>query len=352
MPRGSVTSSSLVENSGGAQQRDQLVRSVDQSLEAVEDILSTVLDISRFDAGAVKPELQFFPLCKTSSHRWRKQFAPMAAQKNLKPHHSCQALIVVRSDRKLLRRILQNLISNAIKYTPRGRVLVGGKRVGSNVQLRVYDTGLGIPESQRKTIFQEFERLGRDKGVEPGLGLGLSIVERMSRVLKHPLKLTSVVNKGSVFCVTVPVGKGVDLPTATVSSIVQSTATPLRGIRVLAVDNETAIVEGLTALLSGWGVEVVTATSAAEAIERGSTGTRFDAILADYHIHREDGIELVKALRHQMGRIVPAMLITADRSVRVRELAEANDIVHLKKPVKPAALRAALSQLAVRKAAE
>ena len=234
--------SSLVESAGNTAQ-GKLVRNVDQSLEAVEDILSTVLDISRFDAGAVKPEYSVFHLQDILTPLAR-EFAPMAAQKGLKLA-ILPSSVVVKSDRKLLRRILQNLISNAIKYTRAGRVLVGVRRRGSHIQLQVLDTGLGIPESQQKIIFQEFERLGRDKGAAPGLGLGLSIVERMSRLLKHPLKLTSEIDKGTVFSVTVPVGKGI-VPQAVpeVDVNIQSTSA-LSGMRVLAVDNEEAIVDGL-----------------------------------------------------------------------------------------------------------
>ncbi len=340
--------SSLVESADGSK-NDQLVRNVDQSLEAVEDILSTVLDISRFDAGAVKPELGLFHVQDILTPL-AQEFAPLAKQKGL-DLRILPSRIIVNSDRKLLRRILQNLISNAIKYTPKGRVVVGCKRSGNSVQLRVYDTGLGIAEAQQKTIFLEFERLGQDKGAAPGLGLGLSIVERMCSVLRHPLKLNSRPNEGTMFAVTVPIGKGEVVALKDEQPNVQRSSV-LNGLRVLAIDNEIAIVDGLKALLSGWGVDVVTATSSLEALRELKKSPRIDAILADYHINDEDGIELVATLRRKLKRDIPAILITADRSVRVRDLAEKHGLVHLRKPVKPAALRAALSQMTVRKAAE
>jgi signal transduction histidine kinase/ActR/RegA family two-component response regulator len=340
--------SSLVESTDG-KKNDQLIRNVDQSLEAVEDILATVLDISRFDAGAVKPELSLFHLQDILTPL-AQEFAPLAKQKNL-DLKILPSRAIVRSDRKLLRRVLQNLISNAIKYTPKGRVLVGCRKSGPLLHIKIYDTGLGIPEAQNKTVFLEFERLGRDKNETPGLGLGLSIVERMCAVLRHPLSFSSQVDKGTVFSVAVPLGQGDVLALQPAEQNIQHNSV-LKGLRILAVDNEVAIVEGLRALLSGWGVEVVSATSSAEALHAIKASPTFDAVLADYHINDEDGIELVAALRLAVGEHVPAILITADRSVRVRDLAVSQGMIYMRKPVKPAALRAALSQVTLRKAAE
>jgi Na+/proline symporter/signal transduction histidine kinase len=341
--------STLVENEGKPGQA-QLVRNVDQSLEAVEDILSTILDISRFDAGAAKPEVSSFRVQDILTPL-QQEFHALAKKKNL-DFRVLKSSAVVMSDRKLLRRILQNLISNAIKYTPKGRVLVGCKRVGQTVHLRVYDTGLGIAEHEQKTIFLEFERLGRDKDAEPGLGLGLSIVDRMCRVLNHEIKLRSRVDHGTVFDVAVPLGLGAVEHVQHYASGKTYKTSALSGLKVLVIDNEPAIVDGLAALLSGWGMYVVTAISADDAKSKLKNHTDCDAILADYHIHREDGLALVKALRFETGRDVPALLITADRSSRVRNLAAADGVLYLRKPVKPAALRAALSQFAVRRAAE
>lgn len=336
--------STLVENRNPDGQ-NQLVRNVDQSLEAVEDILSTILDISQFDAGAVKPEITAFRLQDIFTPLER-EFRAMAANKGL-DFRILPSTAVLQSDRKLMRRILQNLISNAIKYTPKGRVLVGCKRMGAQMRLMVCDTGLGIPEDQRSIIFHEFERLGRDKGAAPGLGLGLSIVERMCRVLGHPLQLSSVIEKGTVFSVTVPVASGVanEVNHDTSSNIHSSKL--LHGLKVLAIDNEPAIVDGLSHLLSGWGIDVITATSTSETMEQCIIHDGIDGILVDYHIHRDDGIELVRTIRRTIGRNIPAMLITADHSVSVRNLAAAQGILYLRKPVKPAALRAALQQMVV-----
>ncbi|MBK8770508.1 MAG: PAS-domain containing protein [Rhizobiales bacterium] len=342
--------STLVEGQAATPDKT-IVRNVDAALEAVEDILSTVLDISRLDAGAIKPEVESFPVQELFDTLAR-EFDRLASDKHLSLRF-VHTTAVVKSDRKLLRRVLQNLVSNAIKYTPKGRVLVGVRRKGSGFQIAVHDTGLGIPSEQLRVVFREFERLGRDKHNEPGLGLGLSIVDRLCKVLRHPITLTSQVNTGSAFMVLVPGGReAVAREAAAVAPPVIHQ--PLAGLRVLAVDNETSIVEGLSALLANWNVTVIPATSAAEAVEQMERhGAEIDAVLADYHIHREDGIALVQALRRRAKRHIPAILITADRSKRVQDDAQAASIHYLRKPVKPASLRASLSQIALsREAAE
>ena len=340
--------STLVEGAGAAHDKT-IVRNVDAALEAVEDILSTVLDISRIDAGAIKPEIESFPVQELFDTLAR-EFERQANDKNLALRF-IHTSAIVKSDRKLLRRVLQNLVSNAIKYTTRGRVLVGVMRKGSGYQIAVMDTGLGIPSEQLRIVFREFERLNRDKHNEPGLGLGLSIVDRLCKVLRHPITLASEVGKGSAFALTVPGGREAVVREA-VPTAMPAALQPLAGLRVLAVDNETSIVEGLTALLQNWNVSVIPATSAAEAVEQlQAHGNTIDAILADYHIHREDGIALIQALRKRADRHIPAILITADRSKKVQDEALAAGIQYLRKPVKPASLRASLSQIAVSRAA-
>ncbi len=334
--------SSLVERETG-QQNAELVRNVDASLEAVEDILSTVLDISRLDAGAMKPELSAFRL-QDIFEALAREFAPLAKDKNLKLL-ILKTAAVVYSDKRLLRRILQNLLSNAIKYTPRGRVLMGVKRLGSALAVQVHDTGYGIAPEQHKLIFREFERLGQDKGLEQGLGLGLSIVERMGKVLRHPIGVRSKLNYGSVFSVQLPIAKGPHLPLI-VEQDVTNPSLQLSGLRVLVIDNERTIVEGMRALLAGWGITIDAALSAAEAMGYLSQDSKhWDLIFADYHIDHEDGILLVQKMRQSMQSDIPAILITADRSKAVQDLAAAANVSYLRKPVRPAALRAMLMQL-------
>ena len=321
----------------------EYIRNVDASLEAVDDIITTLLDISKLDAGAVKPDLQVFALQELFD-ALEREFTPLASEKGLKLD-IVKTRALVRSDRKLTRRILQNLVSNAIKYTKKGRVVMGCRRRNGQVVAEVHDTGLGIPADKLKAVFREFERLGQDKGDEPGLGLGLSIVERLSKVLKHPVSVRSTVDVGTIFSVAMPLARGEAAQQAAASAPARTPARSLAGLTALVVDNERTIVEGMSALLEGWGVKVEQAYSAAEAVQVAETTREaIDVILADYHIHREDGIVLIESLRRRLGAAVPAVLITAEQSKQVQDQAAAASIHYLRKPVRPAALRAILAQ--------
>ncbi len=320
-----------------------LVRNIDASLESVEEILTALLDISRFDAGARKPEYSSFTLNDILLPLGR-EFSAMAEAKGLRLR-TAPCSLWVRSDRRLLRRLLQNLLSNAIKYTPSGKVLIGCRRRGRHVRVCVCDTGPGIPPDKREIIFREFERLRENAGKEPGLGLGLSIVERISRVLGCDISLESVPGRGTAFSIMLPLAG--EQP----ESLVQ--AAPLRGAETLAqpgpvlvVDNEESILEGMSRLLGGWGCEVLPASggAAASGVLR-RRGAAISLIIADYHLDDEEGLDVIAALRRQAGWRVPAILITADRTAEVKEKARREDVVYLKKPVKPAALRAVMNRL-------
>ena len=321
---------------------DQLVQNVASSLEAVEDILTTLLDISRLDAGAMKPELSTFALDDVFN-QLRIELAPLAEEKGIELRFVKTALSV-RSDRRLLRRLLQNLISNAIKYTPHGRVLVGCRRIKGKIRIDVYDTGLGIPLAQQKSIFREFKRLDDGAKIARGLGLGLSIVERIARLLKHPLKLKSEPGQGSHFSIEVPVGDRVSTTRKTTTPH-RDLSAPLAGLKILVIDNEPAILDAMNNLLSGWGCIIHTASGikAAEAFHTDLYND-IDVIIADYHLDDGTGIDAIAHLRRQSDRMIPAILATADRSEPVRIAAAAADVTLVHKPLKPAGLRALLSQ--------
>jgi Na+/proline symporter/signal transduction histidine kinase len=323
-----------------------LARNVDSSLESVEEILTALLDISRLDAGVMGPELSIFridDLLETLS----TEYAPAASKKNLVlKAMSCGA--TVETDRKLLRRVMQNFISNAIKYTKSGRILIGCRRKGRSLRIEIHDTGIGIPEAKRELIFQEFQRLGDDDGSAPGLGLGLSIVERVARVLGSEITLHTAPGKGSMFAITVPLSQ-VSIPRTRSQKI--SRQRPGLGIaaEVLVIDDEPAILDGMKHLLSGWGCSTHIALGSEAAFRAyDASGGRIDMILADFHLAREDGISLINELRRRARRPIPAILITADRSLAVADLATVHDIHLLRKPVKPAALRAAMSHLEIK----
>ncbi len=255
-------SSALVERMEDSEE-SLLVRNIDSALESVETILGAVLDISRLDTGAMKPRLADIALSDLLS-RIETDFQPIAREKNLK-------LVVmptrlhVRSDPNLLRRLVQNLVSNAIKYTLSGKVLVGARKRGDRVVIEVIDSGIGIPSSKFRTVFKEFARLEEGARTATGLGLGLSIVDRIARVLNTPVELASTQGKGTSFKVSVPraAASAPDL-VAVVRGPKAAGVQPLSGVRVLCIDNEPRIIDGMKLLLGGWGCTVSTAASMAD----------------------------------------------------------------------------------------
>lgn len=321
----------------------EMLNNLDMSLESVEEILTALLDISRLDAGAMKAETGVIAL-QDFFDQLRIEFEPLARENGLELTF-VKSSLHVRSDRRLLRRLLQNLISNAVKYTPRGKVLIGCRRQGANVRIDVCDSGLGIPLSQQTLIFREFERLAPAARTARGLGLGLSIVERISKVLDHPVTVRSQQGKGSVFSVTLPAAPASALAINTTGSDPVRQTQPLDGMLVLAIDNEPRILEGLRALLEGWGCRVITAADGEEAGAALAQEIVIPhGVIADYHLDQGDGLSAISVLRNEFGMELPAVLITADRTNEVREAAEASGVRVLNKPVRPAALRALLSQ--------
>src|SRR6201987_4501703 len=332
---------SLVERKDGGED-SRLVENIDDSLEAIEEILSALLDISRLDAGAMTPSITTFKMADLM-RSLEIEFAPSARAKGLDlTFVPCS--LPAESDRLLLRRLLQNFISNAIKYTPQGRVLVGCRRRGQSLQIGVYDTGVGIPVLKRGEIFKEFHRLEQGARIARGLGLGLSIVERLARVLHHGIALDSNVSGGSFFSVMVPTAKAIN-HTAAVTSATPLSKTPMSGSLVVCIENDAAILDGMKTLLTAWDAEVIAVAdpdTAIEAIE--AAGGRVTGLLVDYHLDRGNGVAAIRDIRRRFGETIPAILITADRSPHVRAAAREENIAVLNKPVKPASLRALLGQ--------
>jgi Na+/proline symporter/signal transduction histidine kinase len=320
----------------------RLVENIDDSLEAIEEILSALLDISRLDAGAMTPSISSFKMADLM-RSLEIEFAPIARAKGLELDF-VPCSLPVESDRSLLRRLLQNFISNAIKYTPQGRVLVGCRRRGKTLQIGVYDTGVGIPPLKRGEIFKEFHRLEQGARIARGLGLGLSIVERLARVLNHGISIDSNPGGGSVFSVTVPTAQAIN-HTAAVTTATPLSRTPIAGARIVCIENDLAILDGMKTLLTAWGAEVIVVTdpeTAMEAIEAAAGPVT--GLLVDYHLDRGNGVAAIRDIRRRFGENLPAILITADRSPHVRAAAREEKIAVLNKPVKPASLRALLGQ--------
>jgi PAS domain S-box-containing protein len=324
----------------------EIAERIDSSMRAAEEVLDDMLDIARLESGTLRTDITEFPVAEAFEHIER-QFAPLATRRGLRLRVTRPAYRV-RSDRVLLRRILQNLVSNALRYTQRGGVLVTCRRRGTHVELQVWDTGPGIPEQHQRAIFDEFRRLDRPSPWgEQGLGLGLSICHRIALLLGHGLGVRSEVGRGSVFGIRVPLSHAPASSAPPPPQAVAAAPATLVGLTALCIDNEPEILAGMSALISRWGVRVVTATSSAAA-RAALDKERPDVVLADYRLGEgePDGLELLQSMRRGGVEPLPGALVTADHSAAVAERARSLGYPVLRKPVKPAALRALLGALA------
>ncbi len=313
-----------------------LVNQTSMALDSVEDLLESLLEISRLDAGAIQPEITDFRLDKLLD-TLTMEFRPMATAAGLSfSVHSDGHW--VRSDIRLLRRILQNLISNAIRYTPNGSVEIRCALDGKLVRISVIDTGNGIAPDKHTVAFEEFRRLDTRQG---GKGLGLAIVRRASDMLGHAVSLSSKPGEGSTFAVTVPVGMAVSESDERIGCATRDRS--MRDLSILVIDNERSIQTGMATLLRGWGCDVVTAGSLADALRQYDGGVRPDVIVVDYHLSdNETGDAAIAALTTHLGQSIPAIMISADRGEALKAKMSALAIPLLSKPVKPAQLRALL----------
>ncbi|MEI7035213.1 NahK/ErcS family hybrid sensor histidine kinase/response regulator [Fulvimonas yonginensis] len=319
----------------------QLAERIEASFRAAEDLLEALLDVSRLDAGRYQPEPASFALMELFDSL-KAQFAVIAAQRGLRLRVAPTRL-GVRSDPQLLRRVLQNFLSNALRYTRSGGVLLGARRCGDTVRIEVWDTGPGIAEEQRARIFGEFQQLDRPSPWgERGLGLGLSICDRIAGMLGHRLDLRSRVGHGSGFAISVPRAA---VPPPPRPGLPRSGADERLPLTVLCLDNDQAILDGMQALLHRWGVDCRVALDAAQAraeLERAPV----DLLLADYHLaDGVDGLQALDTLRTALGQLPPTAMITADGSTELKQRARASGYPLLHKPVRPAALRALLTAL-------
>lgn len=318
-----------------------LVHQTGSALDSVEDLLEALLEISKLDAGAITPDISDFRLADLFSSM-KAEFAPFARERGL-------SLVVedsplwARSDPRLLRRILQNLISNALRYTEAGSVIVTTWAQDGLLKIEVTDTGPGIAAEHHHAIFEEFRRVG-DSSRTRGMGLGLAIVQRASRMLGHDIDLVSAPEQGSRFSITLPLGVAHDLASPSASP---GRGAPTAGKLVMVIDNEASILDGMSALLSGWGCRVLTASHEAAALAMLDQEDRVpDLILADYHLDEgATGDDAVQAVRRHCGSAIPAIVITADRTPELRDRMRGEGFHILAKPVKPAQLRALISRL-------
>jgi two-component system, sensor histidine kinase len=330
-----------------AKKESDFVEQIDGALKSVEGLLGALLDISRLDAGGIPVKLVDFRI-EDLLNVLRHEYGPMAKEAGLDLRiRPSQA--VVRSDPGLLGRILRNLLSNALRYTPAGRVLLGCRRRAGSLRIEVWDNGVGIPESQLQVVFEEFRQLSAPShSREKTSGLGLAIVQRIARTLDHSIDLRSELGRGSVFAIEVPIS----LQSPSVEPRESGDLDfddAVAGSFVAVVENEETVLLGMRELLEGWGCEVVTATCGRTARHQLSEIGRVPhLIIADFHIGGEaNGVEIVEEFRGINNCETPAIIITADRSAEVLSLVQVRGFHLLQKPVKPAKLRALMSHLLV-----
>ncbi len=334
----------------------KLVARVESGLLSVEDLLSALLDISRLDSAAPVPRPENVRIADLFT-ALETQFSETFAEQGLALRFA-RSDIVVRSDPALLRRILQNFVSNARRYTREGGVLIGCRRCNGAVAIQVIDTGVGIAESDQKAVFQEFHRLsdGAER-TKRGLGLGLAIVDRIARLLDHEISLRSEVGKGSCFEVIVPRATGQAAAPARPRATDARGSSSIDGQVILCIDNEREILDGMQGLLGKWGAAPSVAGNRREALDEArrlhETSGRWPALLlVDYHLDDETtGLDVIVALRELCGQTIPAVILTADHSDKVADLVRNSGHALLHKPVKPAALRALVNRVLSRRAA-
>ncbi len=327
-----------------ASERSQIVSRIEDALSAMNELFSALLDISKLDAGATTVSITVFPVAQLLAHA-ETTFAGAAREKKLS-FRAMPSDAWVRSDFILLQQIVFNLVQNALRYTRSGGVLVGCRKRGDQLRIEVWDSGIGIAADQHDKIFGEFYRLGEpDRDRRAGLGLGLAIVDRLCRLLGHPIEVKSTVGKGSVFAVTVPLAPA--NKRAIEASIVPRAQPSLSHDKlVLVIDDDPLVLEGMSGIFRKWGCRVVTADSDSKALKAVTEQDDLpDLIISDYHLaNGRTGIATIEWLRGELSAPIPAFLISGDTDPATLHEAKVKGFYLLHKPVDPMALRAMFHQ--------
>jgi signal transduction histidine kinase/CheY-like chemotaxis protein len=326
-------------------ERARLVARIDAAIDSMNELFNALLDISKLDAGVLTPDISEFPVAHLLG-RIETTFAATAREKGLRLS-IVPSRAWVRSDAILLERILLNLVSNAIRYTSSGGVVVGCRRRGGSMRIEVWDSGIGLAEDQHRSIFGEFYQVGAPAaGQRAGLGMGLSIVDGLCRLLDHPIDLASRPGKGSRFAVSVPCAPVRQAPVESAATF-DAIANPARDKLVVVVDDDALVLDGMRGLLQSWGCRVVAASSddaalAGLATHRGHP----NLIISDYLLaNGRTGVDVIERLRGVFAASIPAFLISGDTtSERMRDT-DARGLPLLHKPVSPMALRSMVNQL-------
>jgi signal transduction histidine kinase/CheY-like chemotaxis protein len=337
-----------LDSSGRSADRSGAIAQIRAGIATLGGLFDDLLDISKLEAGAVVAQSEDFAISAVLD-AISVQFAPEVREKGLK-FKVLPSDAYVHSDPVLLQRILLNFVSNAIRYTEHGSVLVGCRLRGMDLQIAVWDTGCGIPEESRNDIFREFVQLdspNRDRG--KGLGLGLAIVARLAPLLGSAVELKSVPGKGSMFAIRVPLADTTGKSTAPIHrhDDERTHSTQLQGVFAIVVDDDADARAGMQGLLERWGCLVLAACSAAEALALlGKHERAPELLICDYHLRAgENGIEAIRRIRAASDCVMPAILVTGDPSPAVLRAAKDHRYPVIRKPVAPAKLRALLNQL-------
>jgi Na+/proline symporter/signal transduction histidine kinase/CheY-like chemotaxis protein len=325
-------------NLNKAQERQ--IKNIKDSLKVANDLLSNLAEVARIESGNIKPKIEAFAL-NDILLSLTEEFSAAAEELSV-DFRVILSKRWIKSDKHLLRRMLQNLLGNAFRYASPGKVLLGARLINGNVQIQVLDNGPGIAESEQQRVFEQFTQINADHAKSSkGLGLGLSITQSFSTLLNHPISLQSLENMGCKFSITVPLAKaGLILPKKAPTNKIT-----LKDVRVLCIDNDPAVLEGMIELLSAWQCDVFGADSAKQAQQVfAQEQQHFDILLVDYQLeNNENGLALIDTLRKSADRNIPAILITATTEQDIEQKAKNADVGFMRKLVKPAALRAMMS---------
>lgn len=326
----------------------QLLHSITATIHTLEDLFNALLDISKLDAGVIPCDVKAVPLQGTLA-RIEAEFRPVAERKGLRfAMHAPAPDTVVRSDAALLDRMVRNLVSNAIQHTPHGTVLVACRTRAHTVRLEVRDNGPGIPQELHKEIFQEFYQINNlERDRSNGVGLGLAIVERLSRMLNHPVSLRSAPGRGSTFAVDLPRCDAAVAAAATPAAQIFEGLQSLRARSIAVIDDDPIVLEGMHQLFDHWGCTLTAAASADELLARlAAEGTVPEIVISDYRLRDgETGAQAIARVVSFCGHPIPGVLVTGDTAPeRLREAAHSGHAV-LHKPVRPGKLRTLLLHL-------
>lgn len=337
----------LLSQAVSGERPQRLLERFEKTLGAMTGMLDALLDINQIESGIVEPEISIFPVSTVFEHL-RDEMSYLAESRGLILHIQPCA-VLVKSDPRLLEQMVRNLLGNALKYTKKGKVLLGCRRRGGNLQIEVWDTGIGIAEAELDAIFEEFHQVDNPaRERSRGLGLGLTIVQRLGQLLGHNVDVRSVPNHGSTFVITVPRAANVPDQSASIAKASDKVrAGPNHRCKIMMVDDDPDVLDLLQQLLTGRGHTTRSATDANTAMALISAGAiKPGIVLTDYNLPNGiNGLELLIRLRQTLGQQLPAIILTGDISTNTIAKIAGENCIRLSKPVKPRELTKAIERL-------